>query len=701
MRALACLMALLLWPGLAAAQLATLVADRVEVRADRTLVAEGNVEVLYDGTRVRATRVVYDRVTERLEIAGPITLVDGDSVLVLADQAALDADLRNGLLTSARLVLDQQLQLAANEIARVSGRYTQLSRVVASSCEVCPENPVPTWEIRARKVIHDQEARQLYFDNATFRVMGVPILYLPRLRLPDPTLDRASGFLLPELQRSSLLGTGVKLPYFLRLGDHADLTLTPFLTGRTRTLEASYRQALRFGDIAFRGAVSRDELGFGNPRYYLFGEGVFALPKEFRLGFDIQEASDAAYLLDYGYSDEDRLASEVFLTRARRNDLFQASLTDFRTLRASEIPIETQLPDVYGTLSYERRIPLWGGELRLGLDAATLTRESRVPGVGRDVDRAGISADYTRSWLWANGIVGRVDLGFTAASYRTEEDPAFDRATGQMTPRGAVTLRWPFQRTGTGGAHHLIEPVVQLAWADTDGNRVPNEDSLLVEFDEGNLFAFSRFPGEDVREEGARANLGLRYTRVDPSGWSLDLTVGRVVRSHDPGQFLPGTGLDGVRSDWVAAAQFRVGSRLAVTNRALFDDSFDVTKNEARLAWQSGDAALSSSYIWMIAEPGENRQTDTHELALDAAYRVGGHWTARFNGRYDFAADEPARAGVGLEYRSECLTLGLSLSRRFTSSTNVRPSTDFGFQFSLGGIGSGRNDRSYRRKCAG
>ena len=53
---------------------------------------------------------------------------------------------------------------------------------------------------------------------------------------------------------------------------------------------------------------------------------------------------------------------------------------------------------------------------------------------------------------------------------------------------------------GADGARHLMEPIVELAWAESSGDPTPNEDSTVVEFDEGNLFALSRFPGRDRRE---------------------------------------------------------------------------------------------------------------------------------------------------------------------------------------------------------
>ncbi|WP_102109737.1 LPS-assembly protein LptD [Oceaniglobus roseus] len=682
-------------------QTATLVADRVRVSRTEELVAEGDVEVLYGTTRLKARRVIYAKAGERLKIEGPITVTDRDgAIIVVADQAELDRDLQNGILVSARLVLEQQLQLAANEIAFVDGRYTQLSRSVASSCEVCPSNPRPTWEIRARRIIHDRQERQIYFDHAQFRFLGIPIFYSPRLRLPDPTLTRATGFLLPSVRSTSLLSTGLKLPYFIRLGDSADLTLTPYVSSRTRTLQAEYRQAFRTGTISFEGAISKDDLGVEDPRYYLFGEGDFVLPRDFRLEFDLQLVSDTAYLLDYGYSDRDRLASEVKISRARRRDLFIASVTDFRTLRESEIPIRDQLPGTYAYVNYERRLFPLGGEMRLGIDAASLVRASRLDGVGRDVSRIGLSADFRRSVELPLGIVATGMLGFAADSYDTRQDSAFDTTTGRVTRQASLELRWPFHKTEASGAYQVLEPIVQVAWADTNGSAVPNEDSVLVEFDEGNLFAISRYPGIDAREQGTRTNVGLSWTRFDPAGWSIGTTVGRVYRASDLGQFSAGSGLSGARSDWLAALQLRIGNSFALTQRSLFDDQFDFSRSEARLAWQNARTAIGASYLWLKADAAENRPDPLHEIALDTRRRLSRHWTGSFNSRYDLVNDQAAEAGLGLQYRSECLTVDLSLSRRFTSSTSVEPSTDFGVNVSLAGFGSGRNDESYRRSCA-
>jgi len=682
------------------ANLATLVADKVWIDGNDTLTAEGHVEILNGTTRIKATRIIYSAADGSMHIEGPITLIDGDDIIILASSANLDSDLRNGILRSARMVLNQQLQLAAVEIHRVNGRYTQLYKTVASSCQVCAKNPVPLWQIRARRIIHDQEKRQLYFDDAVLRVLDIPIFYLPRLRLPDPTLKRATGFLVPNFKSSSKLGWGLKLPYFIKLGDHADITLTPFIGTKTNTVELGFRRAFRTGDISFESAFSHDEIRPGRDRGYFFGEGRFDLPHDYVLTFDVELTSDRDYLLDYGYSSKDRLDSAVGIHRARRDKLVAIELIHYHTLRATE-DNDTQ-PTVVGNVTYHQRFKpaLLGGDASLRFEAHSHYRSSTIAGdSGRDLARASLRLDWRRGGTLRNGMLASILGELNVDYYNIEQGLAGELDGSHFTPAAAVELRWPFVKATATGVSHVLEPVVQLVWSDDAAANVPDEDSRLVEFDEGNLFSLSRFPGADRYERGLRANVGVTWTRYDPKGWSLGLTVGRIFRADDLGQFQTSTGLSGTDSDWLTAFQLKFPNNLTLTNRAIFDSGFDFAKNETRLTWKTDRIGLGSSYIWMEAEPYEARPLDTSEWTFDAAYQISPNWTGKMDWRYDFIAGDAAQAGVGLQYRNECVKVDLSLSRRFTSSGSLTPTTDFGLTVSLTGFGTNGSGRGTARSC--
>ena len=679
---------------------ATLVSDSLTITGDTQLIAEGNVEILFMGRRLKAQRIVYDQATNRLEITGPIVLTEeSGNTLILASQAELSADLSEGILTSARLVLNRQLQLAANKMMRVGGRYTVLDRSVASSCTVCKGNPTPLWEIRARHVVHDTLEHQIYFDNAQFRVAGVPVFYIPRLRLPDPTLSRATGLLAPVLRSTSGLGTGLKFPYFIVINPSSDLTLTPYLSTKDgRTLAFRYRQAFATGTIELNGALSRDALIADTTRGYLFVDGNFDLPKAFKLSFKGQIVTDPAYLLDYGIVNADRLDSRLEVARTRRNENISGRIISFQTLRDDED--NTTIPSVIADLTFHRRFSLgrFGGEGGLRLQTHNHYRSSMNPldgadsdviADGRDLSRISVRLDWRRSFLLPLGIEGTVLGDLTADAYTIAEDAVYAGNTTRTHGNAGVELRWPWVKAGANGVTHVIEPVVQLIWAGAAAETLPNEDSALVEFDEGNLFALNRFPGSDAVERGRRANVGVTWTRHDPAGWTMGVTLGRVFREADLGQFGPGSGLDGAQSDWLGVVNFDLADGFAMTGRLVVGDDLALTKGEARLSLSRPKLALATSLIWAVADPMENRPDPTQEITFDARRKLTANWTAKLSGRYDFVTDLGTVAGLGLEFVNECVRLDVSLSRRFTSSTTVTPTTDFGISVGLVGFGGG------------
>ncbi|MEZ5715912.1 MAG: LPS assembly protein LptD [Paracoccaceae bacterium] len=581
-------------------------ADKVYLEGKTRLVAEGHVEALRGDVRVKASRITYDRSADQLSIEGPITITQGQDVLVLADQAQMDPGFHNALLTGARMVLNQQLQLASLQLNRVNGRYSQMYKVAVTSCRVCDNGRPPLWQIRARRVIHDQMERQLYFEHAQLRVMDVPIFYLPRLRLPDPTLERATGFLIPRLRGNSELGTGIKVPYFIRMGDHRDLTLTPYLSPHTRTLEYRYRQAFRRGNIQFTGALSDDDLTIDRWRGYLFGTGEFDLKRDFKLSFNIEVVSDKTYLVDYDYSDKDRLSSELALTRVRRDEYIRGALKHYHTLRVGEDA--ATMPSIIGDVSYERRFfpSALGGELRLSTDLHSHYRYSDL-GIdgpdadtdvdGRDVTRLTVQAMWLNNWTVGPGLRLGVQAGVAADQFHTGNDLSRPATAAGVTPMAAVSLRWPWRAVVGNGAVHVIEPMVQLGWSGGRRLNVANDESTLVEFDEGNLLSLSRFPAPDRRERGFVTAYGVNWSRFGPKGGQSTLTLGQVSRETGDNSFSLTSGLRGTTSDLLVAGRLATPQGLSLTGRALFDSKFDLAKGEARGGWQTLRLAVGASYV--------------------------------------------------------------------------------------------------------
>lgn len=678
---------------------AVLVADSIFITRNRELVASGHVEAFQGQVRIKAQEIRYDPETGALKITGPITLRDGENVTILASAAELEPGLQNGLLTGARMVLNQQLQLAAVQINRVGGRYNQLYKTAVTSCDVCDDGRPPLWQIRARRVIHDQQEQQLYFDDAQFMIRNVPVFYIPRLRMPDPTLARATGFLIPSVRTTSQLGTGFKLPYFIKIGDHRDLTLTPYLSAKTTTLEYRYRQAFANGRTIFEGAFTRDDLLPGELRGYLFGAGVFDLKRDFVLSFVIEATSDDAYLLDYGYSSKDRLRNDITVSRTKRDQYIETSLIGFTSLREGEV--NSTLPTIVADGVYEARYfpSAIGGEARLALNAHSHYRYSNDDILGRDRNRLNADVAWLRSWTLPMGVRAEATLGSSFDQFYTSQDSTVEQSQFQSNPRAAVTLRYPMSRQDAGGVTQILEPVVQLGW--TGGNRLdlPNEESTRVEFDEGNLLSLSRFPSQDRRERGTAATVGISWARFDPKGWDAALTIGQVFRSDPDKEFSVSSGLSGASSDFLVAGQLKSEDGLALTARALFNESLDFSKAELRGDWFNARIQMGGSYLWLSEDPDEDRVANVSEVTLDGAYRINRSWTAKADWRFDLANDRAATAGIGMGYENECVSVDLSVKRRYTSSTSIEPSTSLGLSIELRGFSAQTGTENYSNSC--
>lgn len=679
---------------------ATLIADRVLTNPEGQLRAEGAVEVFYQGNRIQANAVVYDRDGDRLTIEGPIRLTDPDGeILILADQAQLERTLSDGILSSARVVLNQQMQIAATEIERSQGRYTQMFQSVASSCEVCDEQSVPLWQIRAERILHDQVEQQIYFENATFEIAGVPVFYLPQFRAPDPTLERATGFLYPRFRSTNELGFGIETPYFIVIDEQRDLLLSPAITTEnSKTLGLRYRQAFENGRLEFEGYYTRDELEEGD-RGLATLDAVFLLPRDFVLTFDLETVSDRNYFRDYGFDDQDRLDSSIELSRTRDNDLLRFTGSYLKSFREGE---DNDLIPRYvldGQYNYRFQPAVIGGQAEVQLSLLGLTRPSDANVIGRDSTRLSAIADWRRSWTNSLGMVGTAMGELAVDAYDIQQDSRFESGVIRTTPSIGAELRWPLQKR-TATAQHILEPVGQLIWSQVADEAVPNEDSQTVEFDEVSLFEANRFSGRDRLESGWRANLGFVWTRYADNGWDSTVTVGRVFRQGQGDGFLPGEDADESASDWLTTVKLETPFGLDFINRAQYGTDFTVDKNTLRLDWNGGTTGFDVTYTWLRESLLEDRNESTNELRLGGFRRFNANWSGDFDYTYDAETSRSREAELGIVYRSDCITVDFSVSRDWASSDNLRDTTDFGITFSLNGFGSDAGNPRGPSRCS-
>lgn len=668
----------------------SLIADEVIYDSENgRVIASGNVEVYYGDRTLTADRIVYDDRTGRIQAEGDLVLRDPSGATVFADAADLDAELRDGLVRGAQSVITGDVKLAAVEARRVGDRYNALLKAVYSPCRVCPDSPTPLWAIRARKVIHDEAERIIHYENATFLVFGVPVAWLPYFRHPDPTVDRASGLLVPSFLSSSIFGYGLKVPYYWVIDPYSDLTITPFVTSNDGPLlELDYRRNLGAGSVRFGGSVTVNDYEDGDDKIHGFFEsdGLFDLPMDVEAGWDINIASDDAFLRRFEYEYGDRLTSELFVRRYERDNFFDVSMLRFQSLRSNEPAGQIPMALPVMEARWETPEQLLGGEIGLFTSGYVLER-----GNGRDASRLTLGADWQREEILPVGLALTGFAQLRGDLYSVDDDALIDDGTtARLSGHLGLEVRYPLIWEAE-DADHIIEPVVQaiLAPYGLNDDDIPIEDSLVTEFNELNVIDRNHFSGLDSYEEGPRVNVLLRYDRVTDDGLRFDAAGGRVFRLDDAEEFSSGSGLRSAASDWVAGWQAIWDPYVVVRHRMRFADDFAVAQNEFFGSLTLDPVELSASYTFLEADPTIGAPLDREEVSATMGLQVTPNWSVSGLLQRDLEQDEFVVVGGQLTYENECAAVDLFLRRRFTDLEDAPASTSFGVNVRLLTLGAG------------
>ena len=690
-----------------AENITNLIADEIKINQAGELVASGAVTVWYEDRKVTASSITYASQNDKLIIRGPIRIIDNQSTMILGDQAELSEDLKVGIIKSAKIILGYQVQIAAAKVLQKDARYSEAFNIAATSCHVCL-NKTPLWQIRAKKIVQDKFEKQIYFEHAQLRVLDIPVFYLPFMRLPDPSLKRATGLLAPKLKTSSVLNTGIKIPYFIRLNKHKDFTITPFYSPKTKTIEYRYRQAYTSGFMLIEGALTRDALIPNKNRGYILSDTSLILQNGYNLGIQLQAVSDPSYLFEYDFAQLDRLNTKLELSRSMRYQNSEVKLSNYHSLRENENNATQPTLVAEGAIESRLNPDMIKGEIGLEANFLKSYRYSDLNNDGPDSDtlvdgydttRLSLLSNWDHGWEIANGIILHFENEFGLSQYYVQQHADIGPKATRMFGVGAVGLRWPWYRINSNGGIGIVEPQIQLVRSVSSNSAVPNDDSTQVEFDEGNLFRLNRAPGLDLIENGSRLNVGLAGSQFMDSGSNLSWKIGRVLRSEALSTFPSGSGLSNSISDWLLATNFQQKNGIELINRALIASDGVVTKSETSLKVNRNQHQIRATHVELTKDSNISQNQSLSSVTLEWNYNLNSNWRSDSKFQFDSNIGRLSKLELGLRYENECVNVDLSSSRSFSTSSTLIDKTDFTLSVELTGFSSSDRKNAKSHKC--
>jgi len=211
-------------------QTATLEADQ-QRQVGRIYYADGNVDVHYQNTRLRADHVEYNEDTYVAIARGHVQL-DYLTQHIEADEAHYEVRTGHGTFVHVRasfsierrptptlLVTSNPLYFEAEEAERLDQHTYRIKKAWMTVCD--PGKPI--WRFYAPEAtVHLQKS--VHLENGSFRIFSVPVLYLPYATFPAEK-ERESGFMIPNIGDSSNKGYILGESYYWAPMDWMDFTL--------------------------------------------------------------------------------------------------------------------------------------------------------------------------------------------------------------------------------------------------------------------------------------------------------------------------------------------------------------------------------------------------------------------------------------------------------------------------------------------
>ena len=696
------------------------------------LSAEGNVRVSNHDWKITGSSLFYEK--GRLIINGPIYATHGENTVLLADQADIDPDAMANIMRGVQVLVNRQMQLASSTFVEDDEGNVIIRDAIVTGCRICKPGQAPLWHFRATAIIIPAGSPRAYLKNPALNIGSVELGGIPWLSIPARD-GRYSGFLAPSVSYSGGDGAGLRVPYFLTLGDHAGLILAPGVSTRKKAgLNYEYQHRFAVGMLDLEGTVNRGERDESFIGEFIDFKSDWRFDDRLTATLSHSSDNDEEHEHFTGVYSGDQDLSVATLTHRSRQTLLFANLVHTnpvitRSRNRLTRHLELGFRHHTSTAGFDLAFRGWGRESRIEDPDLRAPAPGPEPGEGGmnngdtgPVDPVpelvtqhyGLSGALSRRITLSSGLVARfsmlgtVDrLRWTEGRYRERGIPKRANLSDRVV---AVDLSLPLVQT-TNRQARTLEPFLQLVYARDRPVALPALPALpraAVVLDQGNIRADDRFANDSLHERGLRANLGLKLGGYLDGKASYELAFGTVYRREYDRDAIANEltpPMNGMRSsgandetdivdydpdflgrmDYVASAAYRSGNGLSVSQTVHVGREKRVRSAQSLLDYMDRRHAASIMLAWLrptihhrgfwgYTASAERNLTD--RIALGASHSVGSE------------NESAVESGINLVYRHQCAEFRIDLERTAYRASARENDLEAALTFRLGGFSS-------------
>jgi len=569
---------------------------------------------------------------------------------------------------------------------KITNEKSFFNKSVFTVCDYRENDKCPPWSIQATQMLHDNKKKTIYYDNALIKIYDIPILYLPKLSHPDPSVKRRSGFLVPTLKNSKSLGQEISIPYFWNINNDKNFTFTPkmFLDENPLFL-GEYEQAFKNASLVtdfgytqgFKKSSSKKKKGdnshfFANFKKYF----SFSDDSESILNFKLQNISDNKYLKSYKINSKivdyntDSLENSLEFTHESDDSFFGLSTNIYEDLGVEKRSdkFEYILPEI----TIDKNLI---SDNRIGI----LDFNSTYKVHNYDTDKYTNFLVNNFNWNFkdtylSSGLNTKILGNFKNINYETKNIDLYknDTTSEFFGSLGYLSELRLFKKNGS--SSHLLKPKVLFRYA--PGQMRKEESGLPL--DPVLAFSMDRLDNINNFETGLSSTIGFDYT-VKQKNKEYDFSVAQIINKKENKKMASETSLDEKLSDLAGEFNLEYNDKVSFNYNFLLDQNYNqFNYNEIGTTLNLDNIKLDLKYLT------ENKHVGDQEyVASGIDFNKSENTIISFKTKRNLITDSAEFYNLSYEYINDCLRAGLVYRREFYNDSEVDPENSLMFKITL------------------
>lgn len=674
-------------------------ADELQSESKANLVtASGNVEIIREDLTLRADKVSYDKNNDHISAQGNVILVEKNGNVVFADKINLKEHMQDADVENIKVVLLDKTRMAAQSFHKKADNRKVLRKAVYTPCNVC-RTEAPLWQIKAGKVIHNPEDKNIEYQNAFLEIKDVPVLYTPYFSHPDPSVKHRSGFLFPRFMSNNYLGASIQPQYFWDISPQENMIFNPILsTEKGIVYSGIFNKYFYRGELNASGTFLQDRDDDNKNRGNLFLYGRYELNDYWVADTDINYASDHSYLKDMSLPKKD----DSWLTSRLRFQAFDyrnyASVESYYYDMLSYNLQKSNRPYILPIMGYEN----YSAPDRYGAYTKTVLNAASVYHKEDDsTQRLTMINSWNLPYTSPYGEKYKLSASLKSDLYYIDrylnpENEVYSGTTARIFPQIGLEWRLPFIKNTT-NTSQILEPIIVAAVAPNQNNqpdKIPNEDSQDIELTDVNIFDLDRYSGYDRNDTGSRVSYGLNWSAYDKKWGRTAFLLAQTYEFNQEDNLLNQANETSHLSDYIGRVYAAPSNYFNMNYRFKIDkDDFKVNYSELSASAGSDVLRLYTSYIF-FPEADNTSLLDSsrrQEIYLSLQSKITRNWSAQIFTREDLVNKKAISHGGGITYEDECAKFSFSAEKEYSEDPSADNDITFYFSFflkTLGGVGT-------------